>query len=150
MISHRPLPAVPTRWREVRLHDLGWLARYGLQAIAELAHARRRFGALDLGDLRTRNGQGSAELAASTPADPQMLQRVAFVMPRVARFMPFRSDCLIQATGAQGWLARHGVQSRIVIGVKRPEDGTLAAHAWLEQDGTIITGGDVSQYTVLL
>lgn len=143
-------PQVPRRWREVRLRDCGWLARYGWRATCELVKARRRFGHLDL--MRLRDNPDVAELPHKDArrSDPDLIERVAFIIPRIAALMPFRSDCLIQATGARAWLADFGVASRIVIGVERPRDRPFAAHAWLEHNGRIVTGGDVSQYTVLL
>jgi len=155
MVSDQSLPpvaahGVPARWRDVRLRDLAWLARYGWCASCELAQARRRFGHLQVGDLLARNRELAQQSAEGVAPDAQFPARVAFIVPRLAPFMPFRSDCLIQAIAAQTWLARSGLPSRIVIGVERPRDGPFAAHAWLEHDGMIITGGDVSQYTVLL
>ncbi len=156
MSSNRTATGVPTRWRHVRPRDGGWLLRYGWRAIRELVKARRRFGDLDIGDLHQRScdlGQaGAVDTLVSEPPNgdrPLIIDRVAFVVPRIAPLMPFRSDCLIQATGAQSWLADEGIASRIVIGVERPHDKPFGAHAWLEHDGKVITGGDISQYTVL-
>lgn len=143
-------PDVPRRWREVRLRDCGWLMRYGWRATCELVKARRRFGHLDLIQLRDSPDVAGLPHKYAGQNDPHLIERVTFIMPRVAALMPFRSDCLIQATGAQAWLADCGVPSRIVIGVERPRDGRFAAHAWLDHNGRIVTGGDVSQYTVLL
>lgn len=143
-------PQVPRRWREVRLRDCGWLARYGWRAMRELVKARRRFGHLDLMQLRDNPDVAGLPHKDASRSDPDLIERVAFIMPRVAALMPFRSDCLIQATGARAWLAEFGVGSRIVIGVERPSNGPFAAHAWLEHNGRIVTGGDVLQYTVLL
>lgn len=142
--------ALPKRWREVRLRDAGWLLRYSMRAVFELVRARRRFGALEIADLRARNADLAQDAGLEAHPDPLFVHKVAFIMPRIAQLMPFRSDCLIQSTGAQAWLAHYGVPSTIVIGVERPDDRPFGAHAWLEHDGMIVTGGDVSQYTVLL
>lgn len=160
MSSDRTATGVPTRWRHVRPRDCGWLLCYGWRAIRELVKARRRFGDLNVADLHKRNldleqaGAGSETPDTLTPRalTPDLLtvDRIAFIVPRMAPLMPFRSDCLIQATGAQAWLTHKGIASRIVIGVERPDDKPFGAHAWLEHDGKVITGGDVSQYTVLL
>lgn len=143
-------PDGPQRWREMRLRDAGWLTRYGWRAMCELAKARRRFGRLDLVKLRDNPDVAPSSHKQATCVDSHLIERVAFIMPRMAALMPFRSDCLVQATAARAWLADSGVSSRIVIGVERPGHGKFAAHAWLEHNGRIVTGGDVSQYTVLL
>jgi len=72
------------------------------------------------------------ERAASLPRAAQQYQqraieRIGFVIPRVAARLPWRSDCLIQAVPAQRWLASCGVASAISIGVDRG----LMANSWL-------------------
>jgi hypothetical protein len=38
-------------------------------------------------------------------------------IPRMARLVPWRSDCLVQATAAQCWLRQKGVPTHLHIGV---------------------------------
>ena len=142
---------VTLRWADVQWADMRWIVPCAARAVAELARSRLRFGKLEVSAIASRN----AELAAAPPVDARpenrlLVSQIAFVVPRVARVLPWRSDCLIQATAAQRWLARHGMASRIVIGVERSEEGDFGAHAWLDYDGIVITGGDISRYTVLL
>lgn len=144
----------PSAWPQVRLGDAPWLLAYSLQAIVRLARARLRFVRFDVSAVQARNKE-LAELGnGATAGNSPLPDRIAFVIPRVARFMPWRADCLIQADAAQRWLASNGYASRIIIGVEGVGQTStklpFGAHAWLEHDGRIVTGGDVSRYTVLL
>jgi hypothetical protein len=66
-----------------------------------------------------------------------------------------RSSCLARAVAAACLLRRGGRASVLTIGVgldagagKGPD---LHAHAWLESDGTVVTGGhEIGQYETLL
>jgi hypothetical protein len=44
-----------------------------------------------------------------------------------------RSTCLVQATVLQAWLAAHGDERDLIIGVQAPRGG-FRAHAWLDGD----------------
>lgn len=78
------------------------------------------------------------------------LQRIAWAIPAVARRLPWRSDCLIQVMAAQAWLRRSGREGDFSIGVARNDKGKFVAHAWLKVGDTIVAGGDVSRFSVLL
>jgi hypothetical protein len=122
-----------------------WLAA---RAVAELVRARLAFARITMPDILAANARAAALAAA--PAHAVLPAWIAYTMPRVARRVPFRSDCLVQALAAQRWLARAGYASIIVIGAERPPDGNFAAHAWLACGTAIITGGDVARYTRLV
>lgn len=65
------------------------------------------------------------------------------------RVMPQR-PCLTQALTARILLARRGAHpTTLQIGVARSDDGSLAAHAWLERNGTILIGGGDASRTFL-
>lgn len=58
------------------------------------------------------------------------------------------STCLVQALAAQLLLARYGHPSLLQIGVARPDQGMLKAHAWLEHEGTVLIGDlNLHEYT---
>jgi len=78
-----------------------------------------------------------------------LVERVAFVIPRVAARLPWRADCLVQALAARRWLARHGVTTTLTLGVPRDKPADFEAHAWLTAGDRIVTGGDVSGYVPL-
>jgi hypothetical protein len=60
---------------------------------------------------------------------------------RASRAMPREGKCLAEALASQLLLNRLGVTSTLHIGVARQECGGLAAHAWLEREGSVIVGG---------
>ena len=121
-----------------------------VHATIELAVARVRLRSRQARDLL-----GSSE-TASRPS-PQILdrslvelvERVAFAIPRAGRRLPWRADCLVQALAAQRWLGRHGVDTQIIVGVPKPMPSDFEAHAWLKAGGRVVTGGDISGYVPL-
>lgn len=46
-----------------------------------------------------------------------------------------RMRCLPRSLCLQWMLARRGMESRLRIGVRRQGEGTLEAHAWIEDEG---------------
>ncbi len=61
---------------------------------------------------------------------------------------PRGSNCLVRALATQTMLARYGYLSELKIGVRKSEDGRLAAHAWLESAGGVIIGdAELDSYT---
>lgn len=115
-----------------------------LRAAYELALAR-----IMLGQQRPAN-----LLDASTPApqpeqdqtaDPLVAQ-IAWVIPGVANRVPWRADCLVQATAARRWLAKAGIGSRLHIGVRKDRAAGFEAHAWLCHGTHVVTGGDIAGF----
>lgn len=63
----------------------------------------------------------------------------------IQRALPLtlRASCLTQALAGWVLLTRHGVTSRVQIGVASPEQHGFKAHAWLEVGGEIVLGDEV-------
>ena len=78
-----------------------------------------------------------------------IVPRVARAIPAAAGIVPWRADCLVQALAARNWLAGKGIRGTIVLGVHRDVSG-IEPHAWLRVDETVVTGGRIDRYTVLL
>ncbi len=147
----RPAPSsqVPDTGKALRLRDAGWVTRLTAQALVAMVRARWAFGRLEAAEIPARNARAAkAEIADA--ADELLADRIGFIIARLAKRLPWRSDCVVQAIAAQEWLARLGMASEIRIGVERPEDGPFAAHAWLVRKERIITGGDIARYSLLL
>lgn len=140
---------VPDTGKALRLSDAGWALSIGAQALVRLAGARLAFARLAASDIPARNRVAAAAEIAET-ADERLADRIGFVIARLSKRLPWRSDCVIQAIAAQDWLAELGMASEIRIGVERPEDGPFAAHAWLVRKERVITGGDIARYSLLL
>lgn len=133
----------------LRLRDARWAVPLTLQAFVRLIRARSAFERLKAADIRSRNA-AAARCDRPDAADELLADRIGFIIPRLAKRLPWRSDCLIQAIAAQDWLAHHCMGSEIRIGVERPQGGPFAAHAWLVRRQKIMTGGDIARYTVLM
>lgn len=113
------------------------------RAVHHLARARAALGSADLVEL-----VGNTSPDAAPPADPAssgLIDRIAYVLPRVGRRVPWRSDCLVQALAARRWLARHAIPSAIRIGGRTRAD-RFDAHAWLVAGGMIVTGWDNAEF----
>jgi len=68
-------------------------------------------------------------------------QKISWAVRAVSRYVP-SATCLAQALTLQALLSREGIHSDLAIGVARGDDTGIAAHAWLEIDGTVIIGGE--------
>ena len=84
-----------------------------------------------------------------SPEEERLIERIAYVIPRVAARLPWRTDCLVQAIAAKRWLARSGIVSRLHFGVPREKQPEFEAHAWLTVGERIVTGGDIDVYVPL-
>jgi len=84
--------------------------------------------------------------------DPAYLQQVVWAITKAGRSLLGPNTCLPQALAAQFLLKRHGFPARLVIGVRKDESGDFKAHAWVENDGNVVIGGDhleLGPYTTL-
>ncbi len=93
-------------------------------------------------------------LAGEHPAGAprrRLPRRVARIVRRVARHVPFPAVCLPQAMALQWMLRRRGVSSRLVFGTRRKaQDSGLDFHAWLTVGGECVIGaGEVETYAAL-
>lgn len=116
-----------------------------LRAVLELGLARLR-----LKRHRPRVERTNRTTAPLDDRQSALVERVAFVVPRVAARLPWRADCLVQALAAQRWLNREGIATQMTLGVPREKPTTFEAHAWLSAGDRIVTGGDVSGYVPLV
>jgi hypothetical protein len=74
-------------------------------------------------------------------SDPELVARVGKAIGMAARHVPWNAVCLPQAMAAKAMLVRRGQGSAFHLGATIGKDGRPDAHAWLECDGRIVTGG---------
>jgi len=74
-------------------------------------------------------------------SDPELVAQVGKAVSIAARHVPWNAVCLPQAMAAKAMLARRGQGSAFHLGAMIGKDGRPDAHAWLECDGQIVTGG---------
>ena len=147
-MEQRPTFSAQSAIGKLRLRDAVWLVPYSLRCLWELLHASFAFRTFAARDLPRNNA--TAHARGSITPETHQLHRMAYVIPRIARRLPWRSDCLIQAMAGQRWLTGDKIASDIQIGVQRAGSDGLAAHAWLVSHDIIVAGGDISRYEVLL
>ena len=108
-----------------------------------MRHWRRR--------LVTAEEPGFAGVRLPRAPERRLPRKVARVVGRVARHMPFPAVCLPQAMALQWMLRRREVESRLVLGARRSANRPgMDFHAWLTVGGEcVIGGGEVETYVTL-
>ncbi len=128
-------------------------ARLAIRAIFELARGRQAF-AKSAPAAFLRENERLATVArppaSALPGDDLLVRQVGYMIPRMARRVPWRADCLVQSLAAQRWLASAGIASVLKIGAERPDGAGFNAHSWLAYGDMVVTGGEVDGYEVLL
>ena len=76
--------------------------------------------------------------AGTTPT--VSVDKIARALSTVPKVVP-SATCLTQALAAQVMLSRRGHCSELRLGVAKDEEGNLQAHAWVESQGRVVTGG---------
>ncbi|KEO88637.1 hypothetical protein EH31_16915 [Erythrobacter longus] len=150
MMNLAQSPHIPETGKLPGVRDIPWLSVYAVRGFWELVRARLIFERLEAKAIPARNKKAKAAAAIEQPISPARLARISYVIPRLSDRLPWRSDCVIQAIAAQNWLSSLGAASEIQIGVENPKDGEFGAHAWLLYRESVITGGDIAQYHVIL
>ena len=78
------------------------------------------------------------------------VERVSWAIILAARYVPWRSDCLIQAMAADRWLRKHDLCADFHLGVAKDARGGLMAHAWLCYGDLTVTGGRYDAFAPLI
>ncbi len=110
-------------------------------AAVRLAQAKALHLRLDAPAILARLRRPAPAGRGARPPDPAMMN---WALGAVSRRLPWRSDCLVQALAGKLWCDAAGVQPTLRLAARRDGDGDLTAHAWLEIDGAVATGGPVS------
>ncbi len=111
------------------------------RAVGWLAVARLRLATMPFARLAEKLSANYT--LGDHDAEPELLGRIGIAVRRAANNVPWRSDCFPQTIAAQEILARYGYASTIHLGVEKPEEDTIAGHAWLTCGETVVTGGEV-------
>lgn len=95
------------------------------------------------GEQQRVHGRRDLETPPAVHRTPAAARTIWAVDAVGRRLMPER-PCLTQALVGRLLLARDGIDVSLHIGVMKDQDA-LKAHAWLEQDDTVILGGERSR-----
>lgn len=112
--------------------------RKGLLAVEVLGtygKARWLLWRRDLPTVVLAVGTTGSKPSATPSGDPSLRlgARLAGVTSRCLGALPSDSRCLVRSVVLMALLARRGIASSLVIGVKPGDD--FGAHAWIERDG---------------
>ena len=83
----------------------------------------------------------------ATDRDRRWARAVGRAVRHAATRTPWTSDCYPQALTARILLCAVRVPHTVVFGLRRDEDGTLRAHAWVSVDRITVTGGSTHAWT---
>ncbi|AEI92625.1 lasso peptide biosynthesis B2 protein [Roseobacter litoralis] len=94
----------------------------------------------------TRYQRIRTALVRPCPDDPQMARRatvarVTHAVSQISRFIPDAS-CLTQTISCQAILSWKGIPSTITMGLKKEDETTLKAHAWLSWNAQVVLEGN--------
>lgn len=125
------------RWLRV------WTRRHLLaQALGALIHAHIRVKIKGNAQLAAELG----DLVGHMPLCPSELQmseatEIGWSIELLGSRGPLKATCLSQALAARALLDKRAIPSTLTVGLRRREDGTLHAHAWLSVGDHVIVGG---------
>lgn len=149
-VQNEQSPTGPFPPFKPKLADMGWIAAGSIRAVFELARARHILSSSTPKTIAARN----AQCAHLTGQDGIKQQHIAFIIPRLAKRLPWRADCLVQAIAAQNWLSTLGISSAVEVGVQNSAETGFGSHAWLvgKECGseTVILGDDGQEYTAII
>ena len=117
-----------------------------LRAVVVLAVANRRLRTTEARNLLTSSGGEGEPAMELSEAQRRLVSRVAYVVPRMGRRVPWRSDCLVQALAARRWLTGHGIATNLHIGTRKTPGKGFEAHAWLTVADAVVTGWDIDGF----
>ena len=81
-----------------------------------------------------------------TTLQAKKAEEIRLSVARVARFLPWRSVCMDQATTGLMMLSRRKIPASLCLGVKKdPQQNKLLAHAWILCGNRILIGGKQSR-----
>ena len=141
-------------WRKLadKWLALGWTQRLALGeaafflAVAQAAIHWLPFHWISPRLGRLENAPSGAQPAPETtsallePDRLRQVQRVAWAVQALARYLPWDARCLAQAVAGKWMLQRRGLPSALYLGVDHGQEQWLEAHAWLCCRGEFVTG----------
>lgn len=127
-------------WEIIRAGEAPAITR----AVYHLARARLRLSRITPDTIARLNRQARTTRLAGTPDEAEEVERITRAVARAARLVPWRSDCLVQALGAQEWCSQAGIRTTITIQVGLGDKREFMAHAILKHHGKCVLGQTAS------
>jgi hypothetical protein len=133
-------------WRQWR--DLSWSERtifVQAMVLLPLASVALRLWRFQLIYKSLKEATSLQEDKAQEESLPEA-QRTARMVDAAAHRVPYDATCLRRSLVLWWLLRRHGIDSRLRIGVRREKEG-IVAHAWVECQECVLNDlADISQY----
>jgi transglutaminase superfamily protein len=95
-------------------------------------------------------GTLSTDLATNSNHSPQSPAKLAGHIDRVLRtdWICFKPICWKRAAVLHRYLALNGIETRVVFGMRKEQNGRVHGHAWLESNNNPILESEPPNYTV--
>lgn len=131
-----------TRPDHTKRLPLAYKARLLVELTSSYVQIRRWLRAKPVAEVAAlaRSPRGTQEPPQPERERREMALRLAWVVGRTLNHLPGDTRCLTRSLVLVRLLARRGIETTLVIGV-RAEDG-FAAHAWVELDGIALLDPD--------
>lgn len=125
------------RWKDLKLAlDVGPTVAFYQIGLAILPFAT-------LARMSLRAGTGRTSDVRPSP------DRLAKAVSTASSLLPWKSTCLGRSLATTALLRRHAFAASLKLGVARDETNDIAAHAWVEVDGTVLRDDDAVRYEPL-
>jgi hypothetical protein len=126
-------PVTPSRERRLTVVER---ARLSAEIIRLYARARWRLRRSDLPAVLAELRRPAAEPGVSKRGVDELFagRALGAITIRVLAALPADGRCLVRSLVLTGLLSRRGIRTKLVLAVHPGE--RLAAHAWVEHDGT--------------
>jgi len=92
--------------------------------------------------------QKIASHLSSDSTSPVSMSRLRVMIVIVSRYVP-RATCLVQALAGYILFSKYGYTTSIKIGVLN-ENGEFEAHAWLENDNSVVLGESEKDFKTIM
>ena len=124
---------------------LPWSDRLLLvEALACLAVGAAAVAALPFRHIARWASLPARETVPSDAARTAMIERVRWAVTACAHRVPWRAKCFEQGLTAQFMLRRRGIPAVLYYGAAHDDGQRLAAHVWVKDRDTDVTGGEIA------
>lgn len=86
---------------------------------------------------------------SATRIDGASAARIAESVVRIAPHLPIRTNCLDRAVALWWLLASRGLAADLRLGIRKKDDASLGAHAWVEHAGVVLLDDEAAHYLAL-
>lgn len=134
--------------KSTRLSSTEW--SYLLKALIALLRARIEFSFKPTDKLFRDLQHNPPPHSSRYSHHMNEIKLISWAVQTSAAYLPWRTDCTVQAIAAKRLLAKQAITSDFYVGVKNDEANPFSAHAWLMCGSTYVTGYAATEFTPIL